>query len=311
MFSMKIVVFSRLTKEKNIPRLVAFAKKVESFCTIDFYGFGDESLVKNFGPNLIFKGSDPNAKDRLREYDFLALLSDTEGYPYSVVEALSQSVPVIVTPFEEASSMVVDGVDGYIIPFDLDTFDFEKLKVIPKPTKFVPKTTPETWIKYFNNHLKNKIPMKRKIKIIGENITFNIGEVVEVSQKRADRAVRMGIAEYVGADVEITFVESAGFENVPTVTSAENATPDPALFAILPVISEEDQKIAAAISVEAEVVIADKEPVVPIAAETPTPVTEAIEDADSFVKDVLTADEPPVLEDSAAPAKKKNTKPTK
>ena len=207
--------------------------------------------------------------------------------------------------------MVVDGVDGYIIPFDLDTFDFEKLKVIPKPTKFVPKTTPETWIKYFNNHLKNKNPMKRKIKIIGENITFNIGEVVEVSQKRADRAVRMGIAEYVGADVEVTFVESDGFENVPTVTSAEKATPDPALFAILPVISEEDQKIAAAIPVEAEVVIADKEPVVPIAAETPTPVTEAIEDADSFVKDVLTADEPPVLEAAVDPAKKKNTKPTK
>ena len=40
-------------------------------------------------------------------------------------------------------------------------------------------------------------------------------------------------------------------------------------------------------------------------------VTEAIEDADSFVKDVLTADEPPVLEAAVDPAKKKNTKPTK
>lgn len=84
--------------------------------------------------------------------------------------------------------------------------------------------------------------MKKRIRVIGENITFAIGEVVEVSQKRADKAVRIGVAEYVGPDVPVTmqdpedttFVKASDNEGIPTPADAPPADTPP--------VVEEDTK---------------------------------------------------------------------
>jgi hypothetical protein len=220
---MKIIVLSRLSREKNIPRLLLFAKLLPDGYSIDLYGSGDTSLLDNHDTCINYLGPVPDAAKLIRSYDYLALLSDTEGYPYAVVEALSRQVPVLVTPFEEARNLVTDRVNGYIVPFDVTKFDFKKLSELPKPPPFEPKSSALTWIEYFTKHL-NRTIMKRRIRIIGENITFAIGEVVEISQKRADKAVRIGIAEYVGPDVPVTTQDQEETEFVP-VENANPATP--------------------------------------------------------------------------------------
>ena len=64
--------------------------------------------------------------------DYLVQLSDSEAYSYSLLEALTNETAVICTPFLSATeSGVIDGVNGYIVPFDM-SFDVTKLLNVPK-----------------------------------------------------------------------------------------------------------------------------------------------------------------------------------
>ena len=64
--------------------------------------------------------------------DYLVQLSDSEAYSYSLLEALTNETAVICTPFPSAAeSGVIDGVNGYIVPFDM-SFDVEKLLNVPQ-----------------------------------------------------------------------------------------------------------------------------------------------------------------------------------
>lgn len=72
------------------------------------------------------------ASDYFPMADYIVQLSDSEAWSYTVLESLTQNIPVIVTPFPSGAEMgIVDGVNGYVVPFDMD-FDVNKL--LNKPT---------------------------------------------------------------------------------------------------------------------------------------------------------------------------------
>lgn len=63
---------------------------------------------------------------------YSVLLSDCECWPYALLESLMAKTPVICTGFASALEMgVIDGVNGYVLPFDMD-FDVTKLLDVPK-----------------------------------------------------------------------------------------------------------------------------------------------------------------------------------
>lgn len=77
-------------------------------------------------------GIDTDIQPYIARADYLVQLSDSEAYSYSVLEALTNNTPVICTPFPSAGeSGVIDGVNGYIVPFGMD-FDVKKLLKVPK-----------------------------------------------------------------------------------------------------------------------------------------------------------------------------------
>lgn len=192
--SLKIICCSRLGTEKGIDRLVDFAKMIPFDYVIDVYGEGSVK-PSTVGTNVTFKGFDPKAREYIENYDYLIQLSDCEGYCYSINEALVAGVPVLLTPFPSGMEQVVDGVNGYFIPFDLKDIDFDKLLKVPKPKKYKPKADVKDWINFINLAILNTKTMK--VKIINYNSTFKIGEVVDISEERAKSAVERGLAEYV------------------------------------------------------------------------------------------------------------------
>ena len=82
--------------------------------------------------NFYNMGITSDMQSILGSADYLVQLSDSECWPYSCLEALMNGCACIVTPFPSAYEMGIDdGVNGYIIPFDLN-FDVTRLKDVPK-----------------------------------------------------------------------------------------------------------------------------------------------------------------------------------
>ena len=75
-----------------------------------------------------------NIEGIIQKADYVVTLSDSECWSYTVLEALTNGVPLICTPFPSAFEQgVKDGVNAHVIPFDMD-FDVNVLRDVPKFT---------------------------------------------------------------------------------------------------------------------------------------------------------------------------------
>lgn len=190
---LKLITVSRLSPEKGIQRCIDFAKMMPYPYEWEIYGTG-EIKPDTTGTNVKFMGYKEKPYKEIAEADYLVQFSETEGHCYSINEALQQKTPVLLTPFPSGYEQIEDGINGYRIPFDLKGIDFDRIKKVPKLKKFKEKATEKDWINLFLLTLSN-IKYKQ-IKITGSNITFPIGEIVTVSERRADLAVKNNVAIY-------------------------------------------------------------------------------------------------------------------
>lgn len=191
---LKLITVSRLSPEKGIQRCVDFAKLIPYPYEWEIYGSGEVKPDVS-GTNIKYMGYKDKPYKEIAEADYLVQLSETEGYCYAINEALQQKTAVLLTPFASGFEQVEDGVNGFRIPFNLKGIDFNKIKKVPKLKKFKEKSTEQDWIDLFLLTLANVKQVK--IKIIGQNITFPIGYIVEVSERRADLAVKNKLAIYL------------------------------------------------------------------------------------------------------------------
>lgn len=76
----------------------------------------------------------------LADADYVIQLSDSEGFGMIVHEALMVGTPVIVSDTPVFTKYVTNGVNGYIVPHNIDEFDVNVLHEIPRsfvyPSKF-------------------------------------------------------------------------------------------------------------------------------------------------------------------------------
>ena len=78
-----------------------------------------------------------DVKSYFSKCDYLVQLSDSEGFGYSMVEALEMGIPVITTPVTVLSELgFKEGEDGYIVPFDMEDVRPERFLNIPKEPSY-------------------------------------------------------------------------------------------------------------------------------------------------------------------------------
>lgn len=93
-----------------------------------------EGNIPNPPQGMVNMGLRMDIQPYIARADYLVQLSDSEAWSYSILEALTNSTPVIVCPFPSAIEMgVVNGQNGYIVPFDM-TFDVHCLQDVPQFT---------------------------------------------------------------------------------------------------------------------------------------------------------------------------------
>jgi glycosyltransferase involved in cell wall biosynthesis len=154
---LNLITVSRLSGEKGFKRMVKFAElltenKIDYIWNI--YGKIYQEYVNDFLhlPKVNFKGITTEPLKEIVKADYLVQLSDTEGFAYSVYEALQTKTPCIITPFLSGAEQITDGENGYIIPFDLKDIDLNTIiNNIPVVTSFTELGKEEHWINFLEN----------------------------------------------------------------------------------------------------------------------------------------------------------------
>ena len=121
-----ILMASRLTREKNISMAIeAMAEVIKKYpkALLLIVGEGSEkeqlqlkTKTYNLKPNIAFE---PWTKDLISYYktsDLFLLTSNYEGYGRTVIEAMAAGVPVIMTDVGLAGELLIDDLDGLVVP---------------------------------------------------------------------------------------------------------------------------------------------------------------------------------------------------
>ena len=141
-----------MDKGKNADRMIKLAEMLNDadvpFVWLNF----SDSPLSDAPRGMVNVGMTADIQSYIARADYLVQLSDQEGFGYSVAEALINHTAVICTPFKTTAELgVVDGKNGYILPFDMN-YDVTKLLNVPGfEYKYDNKPIIRAWRKVLGN----------------------------------------------------------------------------------------------------------------------------------------------------------------
>lgn len=200
---LNLISATRLTAEKGFDRMVAFADALDA-ADIPFVWTVYTDKPRDF-PNksVAVLPCRLDVLDFIANADYLVQLSDTEGYSYSIVEALSVGTPVICTEIPVArENGVIDGKTGFVLPFDMSKIPIERIYKGLKKFEYTPREThyETVLVKGKAEYEDDKggmvdIRCKRHYFDIVLNSDQYPGDMQTVTWDRADKLVQLGVVE--------------------------------------------------------------------------------------------------------------------
>ena len=207
---LKLISGTRLTFEKGEERMIKLAKNLnKNGIPFIWYMFTEKHLKENID-GIVYMKPTLNIRDYIADCDYLVQLSDSEGFCYSIVEALELGIPVITTPIDVLDEIgFIDKKCGYVVPFNMNISDdlinniYNK---IPKVNyKYDNKKRINEWRKILGNTVpthdyfydeEKVIKVRCIVKYYSTELKkdIHIGEEFEVLQDRADALVNAGVA---------------------------------------------------------------------------------------------------------------------
>ena len=200
---LNLISATRLTAEKGYDRMVALADALDK-SKIPYHWLVFTDSKREF-PNRNVSLMEPrlDVLDFIANADYLVQLSDTEGYSYSIVEALSVGTPVICTAFDVAVEQgVVNGKTGFVLPMDMKEIPVDAIYKGVRKFTYTPRES-----HYGTVLVKGKADYEKDRKETVEvktvkhyfDIEMNkhtyVGEVHETTWERAEMLADKGLVE--------------------------------------------------------------------------------------------------------------------
>ena len=136
---LNLISATRLTYEKGKDRMIKLAEMLDKAQIPYLWTIFTDDTKAIDNPNIIYMKPRLDIINYIANADYLVQLSDSEGYCYSVAEALSVGTPVIVTNTPVMKEIGVNSTNGFILDFDLSNVDLKAIyKGLPKFT-YTPK----------------------------------------------------------------------------------------------------------------------------------------------------------------------------
>lgn len=137
---------TRLSVEKGGKRIIALSNELDKRkIKYTWYIYSNSTLPGLISPNVKVLPPKLNIQDEIVKADFLIQLSDNEGYCYSVIEALANNIPVIVTPVPVFKELKVNEENSIILNFDCSNLDEVINKIQTKKFNFTYKVPKDNW----------------------------------------------------------------------------------------------------------------------------------------------------------------------
>lgn len=111
-----LIAVARLSPQKNYPLMLGAMSHLSSENIIlIILGRGDFHQFDNICPsNVFFLGGKNNVVDYLSCADAFCMSSSFEGFPISIIEAMSVGLPIISTNVGGISDVVIEGENGFL-----------------------------------------------------------------------------------------------------------------------------------------------------------------------------------------------------
>lgn len=192
-------------KNANLIRLKKFIQMLEAENIKYLLWIYTTGSVTDFQGNeniIIRKARYYDLHNEIVDVDYGLLFSDFEGLPCFVQECLQYDTPCIVTENGGCMELVKNGINGYVVPFDME-FDINIIKKIPKIKNYQNGTTADTWCNLLGGakyEVKKRIINTQKIIALQdyydteEQTNIKKGDIYEVSIDRANIIIEKNLA---------------------------------------------------------------------------------------------------------------------
>lgn len=192
-----LITASRFTREKGGDRMIKLAEALRK-ANIEFIWFVFSHQDTKLVDGMVKMPETLNVKDFIAKCDYLVQLSDSEGFGYSIVEALEMGVPVITTPISVLKELgFKENEDGYIVPFDMEDINPERFLERPESAKYRGDTNADIqkkWIKLLGKSKPTGEYLKQgnivNVEIIENYFDMELGKEMKVGDVVSMRKAR-------------------------------------------------------------------------------------------------------------------------
>jgi len=133
----KILMVARFDKQKDHETLIKAFKFIKN-AQLDLLGGGPkleeiQTMVSQMGmtERVNFRGFCSNVSEILPQGDIFTLITNWEGFPYAIIEAMRAKLPIIASQVGGVSESVIDGITGYCVPHgDVETLRNRLTKLV-------------------------------------------------------------------------------------------------------------------------------------------------------------------------------------
>ena len=203
---LRLISTTRLTREKGKQRIEKMAQLLDEAGVVYTWEiFTDDKHAIN-NPSIVYRKPVMDIWPYIAEADWLVQLSDNEGYCYSVVEALMEGIPVIVTPCPVFKELGLDDTNSITLDWDFEQLPIDKIlngKRILGKKKFPEYKPPKDgWSamlgKNKSTYNRSEVALIQCIQLYQDlqlNRIVNRGERIEMKRDRAEYLADLGLVE--------------------------------------------------------------------------------------------------------------------
>lgn len=200
---MTLVSAQRLSLEKGPKRLEKLIEELEEHNIPYVWHIFSNDRLSVKSENVVYHKPTLEIRRWLKYADYVVLLSDTEGFPYTAYESLGLGTPLIITKLPILSELGADSNNSIVLDFDLSNLDVKDIYNRAGTFNFSYRLKDKKWLDLIKGQSTYVPPKTIPIKVCNDyfstslNRNIKVGEIIECTKDRAKLIVDKGFATYL------------------------------------------------------------------------------------------------------------------